>query len=282
MGFLGAIGGAVGGLAGALGGKSGGQNAGNIYDNGGSSQMAMDNIQRGLGGAQQGRDEQTINDYSTVIGGNQMLSGIFGKGGVQDQAQSQLSGLYNDQGLTSDDKTAYGQASGDIARQFGQSEQSLSQSLSDRGLSSSGAAGAAFSGLQGNKNEQLAGLQTQIAQKREALNQQKMQTMQNFVGQLGQQSQGAIQQQYDQNMGKNQDARAQAQLGMQYLGADQDQHNEALQQQQQTAQANPASQGLSGMFSGMGAGMSVAQGLSGMGLQNAQTNYLNKQSGGMS
>lgn len=79
--------------------------------------------------------------------------------------------------LQQEDREAYGQASGDIARQFGQQEQDLSQSLARRGLASagSGAAGAGFSGIQGNKNEMLAKAQMQIANQRMQNTQQRLQ-----------------------------------------------------------------------------------------------------------
>lgn len=70
--------------------------------------------------------------------------------------------------LQPDDYQAYGEASGDIARMFGSQEQSLAESLASRGLASapSGTAQAQFSGLMGNKFEQLGKLQHQIAQDR--------------------------------------------------------------------------------------------------------------------
>lgn len=98
-----------------------------------------------------------------------LLSGLFNKGGSRDMALDEERRL-SSQGfkLTSDDHEAYGQASGDIARMFGQQEQSLASALADRGLATggSGAAGAQFTGLQGNKNEQLAKMQMQIANQR--------------------------------------------------------------------------------------------------------------------
>lgn len=111
-----------------------------------------------------------------------VMGKYFGKGGMQDQVLGAQSGLEanldedrnalkgkdESYGLNENDLKAYGQASGNIARQFGQGEQSLSQSLASRGLAqgASGSAGAQFSGLQGNKMEQLGQLQQQISQNR--------------------------------------------------------------------------------------------------------------------
>lgn len=124
---------------------------------------------------------------------------LYGDGGLQSQLaaeQRQLSG----QGfaLTPEDMTAYGQASGDIARQFGQQEQDVSKSLARRGLggASSGAAGAAFSGLAGNKNEMLAKAQTDIAQKRYQDTQNRLQNVRSQMQSLGTQGAGLAQQRF--------------------------------------------------------------------------------------
>lgn len=127
--------------------------------------------------------QQATNNYSTfasdyddqmrdIEGGIQngaLTSGVYGAGGLQSQLGTEGQQLAN-QGfnLTQGDQQAYGQASGDISRLFGQQDQAAAQSLSRRGLGSaaSGASGAAYSGLAGNKNEMLAKAQTDIAQKR--------------------------------------------------------------------------------------------------------------------
>lgn len=104
--------------------------------------------------------------------------------------------------LQPEDYEAYGQASGNIARQFGGQEQSLAQALASRGLSQapSGAAGAAFSGLYGNKNEQLGQMQQQIAQQRMQTNMQRVAETNQFLSQLSGQQQQALQSQYGRQM----------------------------------------------------------------------------------
>lgn len=151
-----------------------------------------------------------------------VMQGLFGNGGQMAQAQSQLNKL-NHQGfqLTPEDHTMYGQASDQIARQYGQSGNDVANNLAMRGLASapSGAAGAMFSGVQGGQNEALARAQEGIMQQRfqntmqqigqnqkfvsslgslgnEAVNQQRQGTMQGFEGAAGLKNQ--------QNTGANQ------------------------------------------------------------------------------
>lgn len=89
-------------------------------------------------------------------------------------------------GLTPSDQTAYGQMSGDLARMFGQSEKGLAGDLSARGLAGaeSGVAGKAYSGLQGNKMEQFAGLQRQIADQAMQRAIQRDQMLRNYALQM--------------------------------------------------------------------------------------------------
>lgn len=110
------------------------------------------------------------------------LAGMFNKGGLLDQSEGQYSTASNDlgtdrnalmgrdesYGLQDSDLKAYGQASGNIGRQYGNSEKNLAQSLANRGLASgpSGAANLAYSNMAGSQNEQLAQAQQQIAQNR--------------------------------------------------------------------------------------------------------------------
>ncbi len=100
---------------------------------------------------------------------NPILSQLFGKGGAMERTNAEEQRLAS-QGykLQPEDYEAYGQASGNIAREYGAQEQNLAQSLADRGLASApnGAAAIQFTGLAGNKNEQLARAQTQIADAR--------------------------------------------------------------------------------------------------------------------
>lgn len=105
--------------------------------------------------------------------------------GLQDNEMSRLNDLQT-QGfnLQPQDQSLYGQESGDITRQFGQSGNELANQLAQRGMSNSGAAGAQFSGLQGTKNEQLSQAQQQIAQTRFQNTMGQIQNSQNFLKQL--------------------------------------------------------------------------------------------------
>jgi hypothetical protein len=175
-----------------------------------------------------------------------------------DEDREKMGGAGNEWALNEDDFKAYGQESDQIARLFGSQEQSLAQALADRGLAEapSGQAGAAFSGLLGNKNEQLARAQHNIVQNRiktarDQIN-QRAQLNAQVMGQAGAQGENAISNQYQRQMGsQNQGFNQQ----MQVIGADQkqqqmdqDQANAAFEQRQQTAED-------SGLGSIVGAGV---------------------------
>lgn len=132
--------------------------------------------------------------YSQLYGGGQGQTGLLGQE-INKEQQLQNQG-YN---LQPEDQTMYGQVAGNIARQFGQQGNQTAQDLAARGLSNSGAAGAAFSGLQGNQNEMLAQAQEQIAQQRFQNTLQQIQQQQQFINQLGAQGQNALQGQQAQN-----------------------------------------------------------------------------------
>ncbi len=109
-------------------------------------------------------------------------------------------GLFNDQSgrltqmqnqgfqLKPEDQTLYGQTSGNIARMFGQQGNAAASNLAMRGMSNSGAAGATFSGLQGNQNEMLAQAQQQIMQQRFQNTQNQIAQQQQFMGNLNSQN----------------------------------------------------------------------------------------------
>lgn len=140
---------------------------------------------------------------SEEVQNNPLTSGLFGKGGLNDRLGTEEKDLASrGYSLQQPDYEAYGQASGDIARQFGQQEQDTSASLARRGLGggSSGAAGAAFSGIQGNKNEMLAKAQTDIAQKRMADTTQRLQATRNMMSQLGTQGSALQDAQYSRQL----------------------------------------------------------------------------------
>ncbi len=112
--------------------------------------------------------------YQDTMASNPFLAALLGQGGAYDKAGTRANDLLAQEKdrsgfqLNSQDREAYGQASGDITRQFGNQENQVANSLASRGFGGgdSGLAGAAFSGLAGTKNEQLAKAQTQIADAR--------------------------------------------------------------------------------------------------------------------
>lgn len=117
-----------------------------------------------------------------------MTKNLYGQGGLNERLNSEEQKLAS-QGfqLTQDDREAYGQTAGDVSRLFGQQEQAATQNLARRGLASasSGASGAMFSGLAGNKNEMLAKAQTDIANKRMQNTLQRLQQTRNQMQTLG-------------------------------------------------------------------------------------------------
>lgn len=188
----------------------------------------------GLGGGQgeyfQGQTANPeLEQYSSLINGeaydpvkgtqmatagvqnNPLFSSLFGNKGLQSRLDTEEQDLAtNGFQLNNMDRTAYGQASGDIARMFGESENQLASSLASRGLASapSGIAGAQFSGLMGNKNEQLAKAQMQIAQNRVQSNMERLNQTRNMMSQLGQQAGQALNDQFGRQTAKG-DALAQ-------------------------------------------------------------------------
>ena len=132
---------------------------------------------------------------SEQVMGNELFGDYFKQGGIQSQRQAEEKELASrGYSLQPEDHEAYGQASDEIARLFGQQETSLAQALANKGLASgpSGAAAVSFSGLMGNKNEQLAGQQRKIAQQRMETNMQRLNAVRGAVDQANQQAQGAL------------------------------------------------------------------------------------------
>lgn len=144
---------------------------------------------------------------SDQIRGNDLFKGMFGEGGIADQRQAEEKNLASrGYSLQPEDYEAYGQASDNIARMFGSRENGLAQALANRGLSSgaSGAAGVAYSGLMGNKQEQLANQQRQIAQQRMEMNLQRLNAVRGAVNEANQQAAGLYKTQMDANQqGRN-------------------------------------------------------------------------------
>lgn len=230
-------------ISGALAGqKEGSHDAGNAFALSDLDKARLTGtLDRSMNGLANYQDDPT-----KQVMGNAITGQTFGAGGTLANTTA-LENQQANQGfaLTPEDKTAYGQAAGNVARQFGQHEQSLSQALSDRGLSNSGVAGAEFSGLQGNRNEQLAGLQTQIAQKRMEMNQSMLANTRSFLSNLIGQGQNAITGEQNRGMQRtnqgNDVLKDQASMAMGRLGMFQNQQNEGLSQQQQTEHSSRAS-----------------------------------------
>ena len=255
-----ALGGSLlGGLAGALG-PQGGKSAPNYFAPTAAGGINMDKVQQNMNTAM--NDNYGTADATSELQNSPLFGGMFGKGGTYDQSNSQLQGLMG-QGyqLQPQDHEAYGQASGDIARMFGQQEQSLSQSLSDRGMGNSGAAGAAFSGVQGNKMEQLGGLQRQIADDRMKNTQQRIGQMQSFMSNMTNQAQQGVQGNYDRHQ---QGMKQKYDMNSGYLTNMQNQANEGMSQSQQSKTANPLSSIIGGAVGGLNAGMGLSSALGGM------------------
>ena len=141
---------------------------------------------------------------SEEVGNDAILGQLYGQGGELSKSLASTDQLRN-QGfqLTPEDHTAYGQASGDIARLFGSQENDLALALQQRGLASapSGAAVQGYSGLMGNKNEQLAKAQMGIAQARMDNTLKRLTAAQQYNATLGANAAGAINQQYNRQMG---------------------------------------------------------------------------------
>lgn len=199
------IGTVLGGIAGGLGGLFGGGDTPKAPDNVGYTGLNNEVSQVNQGmltdmtnawdptkGTQQATDQ---------VKGNSLFSDTYNQGmsqyGDTRATQGQQQGIMNQlqgQGysLQPQDHEAYGQASGNIARQFGQQGTGIAQDLASRGLSAAptGAAGAEFSGLAGNKNEMLAQAQKSIADARMNSTMQRIGQQQQFVGQLNGQAAG--------------------------------------------------------------------------------------------
>lgn len=140
---------------------------------------------------------------SEQVRNDPLSSGLLGEGGALDRSLAEEKDLSSrGYSLQPEDYEAYGQGSGNIARMFGTQEQSLSQSLANRGLSAagSGVANQQFSGLQGNKFEQLGQLQRQIADDRMTKNMQRLEQTRNFASSLGTLGQNALNSQYNRNL----------------------------------------------------------------------------------
>lgn len=224
----------------------------------------------------------TGSKYATdQVQGNSLLSGglnseqgqLQAGQGLQSSQTDILNGLQN-QGynLTQGDNTLYGQESGQIANQFGQQANQTANSLASRGLSNSGAAGAAFSGIAGNQNQMLANAQQQISQQRFQNTMSQIGQQQQFIGQLNAQNNQAagqyantgandINQQYGRQLqGANYATGSQAQAAGLQNTANSNQNTAGLAASTFNAQNSPYNLGD---FAGAGIGQSVQDGAPG-------------------
>lgn len=265
----------LGGIGGAMAGqKEGGKTAGNMFLSG--HQGLDPGHLQGLIADSMGEKTQflrNIDDIGTGLQQDPVLGQLFGQGGTLSRANQEEQQLASRGfSLKPEDYEAYGQASGDVARMFGQQEQSLAQSLADRGLSNSNIAGAEFTGLQGNKQERLAGLQRQIANDRMKMNMERLGQTRNFLSQMGNQAGNALQDRY----GRVKDAfgvrNSAGDQAMNYLGAMQGQANKNLEQEADTQHSSRLSDAFSGAVGGGMAGARMMGGMAGGGpMAGAQT-----------
>jgi hypothetical protein len=133
---------------------------------------------------------------------NDLFKGVFGEGGLNDRILAEEQELASRGfSLKPEDHEAYGQASAETARMFGQEEAGLAQALAARGLSSapSGAAGVGFSGLMGNKHERLASAQRKIADDRMKMNLERLNSARNFAMEGNKLAQAAVGDQFSRN-----------------------------------------------------------------------------------
>lgn len=267
------MGAGVGGLAGGLMGfatskKTAGSDASNPFDLGVNWDLVKDQLKNFLN--YQGSDAAIDPLKSSQIAAQQVqsnpiLAGLFGKGGTLEQTIGQEKDLANRGfSLQPEDHEAYGQASDQLARQFGASEGNLASALAARGLSASPMAAQGFSGMEGNKNEQLARAQLNIANNRMNMNMQRLGQMQNFLSQMGQQGANAIQQQYGRQMGSEQqnfnEQQAKNAAAFQRMAGFAGQANENFAQRMASQTMPTWASTMAGMGSGAIAGMGSANG----------------------
>lgn len=171
-----------------------------------------------------------------------LTSDVYGEGGLAEQLAGEQKELA-DTGfsLQPEDRTALGQVLGDVTRQYGQQENELANVLASRGLSAapSGAAGAGYSGVLGNKYEQLAKAQQNIAQARMDRNLQRLQQTRQMMGNLASEGMGLAGQGFNramqarkQQFGETAQAAGSGQTERQMQ---QEQANKAFEQKQATS-----------------------------------------------
>lgn len=208
--------------------------------------------------AQLGRMLATDPQAATQFAEDQLLgtgvgSQLYGNEGLMQRLASEEQDLAGQDAfrLTEADQTAFGQAAGDITRRSGQQEAQLANMLAQRGLGQSGAAGAAFSGLAGNKFEQLARAQTDLAQRRVDSARQRLQQNRQMQQQLGGQ--------FGQELGRGRTQNlqgAQFGFGQQQSQAQRDYERRLAEQQQKNIElAQKQATRKKGLFEQLGEGI---------------------------
>jgi hypothetical protein len=169
---------------------------------------------------------------------------LYSEGGDFDQLRGDIGSARGEErrlqqrgySLQPEDYEAYGQTSGNIARESGLQEASLAQALNNRGIAGSAAGGQSFMTHLGSKAERLKNSQIEIADKRMKTNLARLsetrQHMNNLMGQrgnmLGQYEQGRA--------AKDRFAESKGTMGTNVLSASQAQENERMEQRQKTKQ----------------------------------------------
>lgn len=206
-----AIGALGGGMGAAIGGLFGSKDDGGRGDMEAQIRM-MEQELNDLGNDEmqnRARQHQLFTDPTTgtlaasdQVKNNSLFKGVFGEGGLNDRILKEEQELASRGfSLQPEDHEAYGMASAETARMFGQEEASLAQALAARGLAAapSGAAGAGFSGLMGNKHERLAQAQRRIADDRMKMNLERLNSARNFAMEGNKLAQAAVGDQFNRN-----------------------------------------------------------------------------------
>lgn len=168
---------------------------------------------------------------------NPLLSGVFGKGGMQERMLSEEQNLASrGWSMQPEDNEAYGQASDEIARLTAQEEGGIAQALASRGLAAapSGAAGVAYSGLQGNKFERLAASQRKIADDRMKMNRERLNDVRNLSLETTRMGEQAVGNQFERNRQGANDYQNTLQNAVKAAQIKQQQADTEFQQREQT------------------------------------------------
>lgn len=194
---------------------------------------------------------------------NNILKGTFGEGGLQDRLLAEEKDLgARGYKLKPEDYEAYGQASDETARMFGQEESGLANALASRGLAAgaSGAAGVGYSGLMGNKSERLASAQRKIADDRMNMNRQRLNDVRSQALQTAQQGAQAIDQQYGRNQQGISSYKDNLKDALTVGQMEQGQENQGFQQKESTRGPTMGEIGMQLGTSAVGAGLGAATG----------------------